>query len=108
MTGYFSGTVTIGAKVLTSLGDGDIFLAKDGVWVVQIGGTGLDEGTDIVFDAAGNIYLTGWFKDSAKFSSTSGPGITVSGLLETTFLAKNNPSGLVQWGQTSPHSFTAI
>jgi len=108
MTGYFSDTVTIGAKVLTSLGDGDIFLAKEGVWVVQIGGTGLDEGTDIAFDAAGNIYLTGWFTDSAKFSSTSGPGITVNGLSETTFLAKYNPSGVVQWVQTGLDSFTAI
>src|SRR5438270_3419341 len=65
MTGYFSNSVTIGGKVLTSLGDGDIFLAKEGTWVVQIGGTGLDEGTDIAFDAAGNIYLTGWFTESA-------------------------------------------
>ena len=52
MTGYFSDSVTIGGKVLTSLGDGDIFLAKEATWVVQIGGTGLDEGTDIAFDAA--------------------------------------------------------
>src|SRR5258708_8403620 len=67
MTGSFSDTVTIGAKVLTSLGDGDIFLAKEGTWVVQIGGTGLGEGTDIAFDAPGNIYVTPWFSPNPKF-----------------------------------------
>lgn len=108
MTGFFSDTVTIGAKVLTSLGDGDIFLAKEGTWVVQIGGSGLDEGTDIAFDAAGNIYLTGWFTDNAKFSSTSGRGVTVSGLSETPFLAKYDPSGVLQWVQTGLDTFTAI
>ncbi len=108
MTGYFSDSVTIGGKVLTSLGDGDIFLAKEGTWVVQIGGTGLDEGADIAFDAAGNIYLTGWFTDSAKFSSTSGRGLTVTGLSETAFLAKYNASGVLQWVQTGVDSFVAI
>jgi hypothetical protein len=108
MTGYFSDTVTIGAKVLTSLGDGDIFLAKEGTWVVQIGGTGLDEGMDIAFDAAGNIYLTGWFTDSAKFFSTNGHSVTVSGLSETIFLAKYDPSGVLQWVQTGVDSFVAI
>jgi len=108
MTGYFSNTVTIGGKVLTSLGDGDIFLAKEGIWVVQIGGAGLDEGTDVAFDTAGNIYLTGWFTDSAKFSSTNGHGITVSGLSETAFLAKYDASGVVKWVQTGVDTFVSI
>jgi len=100
MTGYFSDSVTISGRVLTSLGDADIFLAKEGTWVVQVGGTGVDEGTDIAFDAAGNIYLSGWFTDSARFSSTDRHGITVKGLSETIFLAKYSKSGVLQWVQT--------
>jgi hypothetical protein len=100
MTGYFSDSVTISGRVLTSLGDADIFLAKEGTWVVQVGGTGVDEGADIAFDAAGNIYLTGWFTDSARFSSTDRHGITVKGLSETIFLAKYSKSGVLQWVQT--------
>jgi hypothetical protein len=100
VTGYFSDSVNIGGRVLSSLGDTDIFLAKEGAWVVQIGGTGVDEGTSLAFDTAGNVYLTGWFTDSASFSSTNGQTITVTGASETIFLAKYDVNGVLQWVQT--------
>jgi hypothetical protein len=100
MTGYFSDSMIVGSKVLTSRGDTDIVLAKEGGWFVQIGGTGADQATDLAFDSAGNIYATGWFTGSAKFSSTDGHGLTMQGSSETIFLAKYSATGIVQWVQT--------
>ena len=77
VTGSFSSTAQFGKKVLVSAGDSDIFLDKHGRfgtrrWIVQAGGSGHDEGTDIALDGAGNAYVTGWFTDSATFASTDG------------------------------------
>ncbi len=105
LTGYFSNSVTFGVRTLTSRGSTDIFLAKYGFWVVQIGGTGADQSTDIALDSESNIYLTGWFTDSATFGTTSGSPVTVSGASGyVIFLAKYNSSGVLQWVQTGATS----
>src|SRR5229473_1186910 len=86
LTGYFSDT--------------DIFLAKFGRWVIQVGGASHEEPTDIALDDAGNVYLTGWFTDSATFHSTNGSVVTASGNSETIFLAKYSSSGVLAWVET--------
>lgn len=100
LTGYFSGTVAVGGNTLGSAGDTDIFLGKYGHWGLQIGGTAHDEGSDIAFDGAGNVYLTGWFTNQAAFHSTDGSVVGVQGNNETIFLAKYSPSGVLVWVQT--------
>ena len=105
VTGSFSSTAQFGKKVLVSAGDSDIFLDKHGRfgtrrWIVQAGGSGHDEGTDIALDGAGNAYVTGWFTDSATFASTDGSSKTVTGFSETVFLAKYSSSGVLAWVQT--------
>ena len=105
VTGSFSSTAQFGKKVLVSAGDSDIFLDKHGRfgtrrWIVQAGGSGHDEGTDIALDGAGNAYVTGWFTDSATFASTDGSSKTVTGVGETVFLAKYRSSGVLAWIQT--------
>jgi hypothetical protein len=93
-----------------SAGDTDIFLAKFNQWVVAIGGSGHDEGTDIAFDGAGNVFLTGWFTNSATFHSTDGSAVTVSGNGngETIFLAKYSAAGVLAWVQKGTDGFVSV
>jgi hypothetical protein len=80
VTGDF-GTVTDfdpGANTasLTSNGLGDIFIAKyqpDGsyLWAIGMGGARLDGGHRIAVSSTGDVYLTGWFRQSADFD----PGV---------------------------------
>ncbi|HZQ96396.1 MAG TPA: SBBP repeat-containing protein [Candidatus Sulfotelmatobacter sp.] len=100
LTGYFLESVHVGKSTLVSGGDTDIFLARVGQWVVQIGGAGHDEGSDVAFDAAGNVYATGWFTGSATFHSKISSPVTVSGNGETIFLAKYSSCGELDWVQT--------
>jgi len=78
ITGSFSGTVDFnpgaGAVTLTSAG-GDVFLAKydtagNFIWARKMGGSGTDEGKAIALDTAGNIYITGYFSNTADFGGT--------------------------------------
>ncbi len=100
-------------KALTSGGGTDIFLAKyDRTgklrWLTQAGGPGEDDGFDLAFDAARNVYVTGEFTNSAKFHGISGTDQTVAGLGKTIFLAKYTPSGVLAWVQTGTATFDSI
>jgi gliding motility-associated-like protein len=82
-TGDFFGEADFdpGAGVFTLnsvCGDKDIFvwkLTNDGnfVWVKQIGGVGIDQGTGIAVDQSGNVYTSGVFSNTVDFDP--GPGI---------------------------------
>jgi hypothetical protein len=84
---------------LTSNGARDLFLVKynsSGViqWGINAGGPASnDEAKDVAFDAAGNIYLTGVFKDSATFGSIKIIGF---GGIDV-FVAKYSSNGEVIW-----------
>ena len=82
-TGMFAGPVDFdpgpGTAILTGSGNTDIFLSKldsNGgyVWAQSLGGTGYDQGADIVLDSSLNIYMTGYFQGPADFDP--GPGTT--------------------------------
>jgi hypothetical protein len=104
LTGYFSNSVTFGKKTLTSVGGHDIYLAKFGKWVVQIGGSGDDAGYTLALDADENLYLCGWFTDAATFHSTKGRSVTATGDGQTTFLAKYTSAGVLEWVETGVQS----
>ena len=100
-------------KALTSGGGTDIFLAKYDrsgklIWLTQAGGAGDDDGFDLAFDAAGNVYLTGEFTNSATFHGINGADQTVVGLGKTIFVAKYTPSGVLAWVQTGTATFDSI
>ena len=74
ITGIFEGTAYFeGNNTLTSAGYFDIFIAKytsEGIfqWIKAAGGPGDDEGYAICNDQTGNIYVTGYFSDTANFN----------------------------------------
>lgn len=65
--------------------------------IVSAGGTGGDFGNDIVVDAGGNVYITGYFSGTATFGTTT----KTSAGANDFFVAKYNPAGLLQWVQTA-------
>ncbi len=113
VTGSFSSTASFGGKTLTSVGGGDIFLAKyarggDLLWLIQAGGSGDDAANDVALDRMGNAYVTGWFVSTASFGSASGESKTVTGSDETVFIAKYSPAGTLLWLHTGTVTFVSI
>ncbi len=98
MTGQFQGTASFGSFTITSAGAQDIFVAKydtDGnvLWVRSAGGPINDQGFGIGIDAAVNIYVTGFLRDTAIFGSFT---LTSAGVRDI-FVAKYDDSGNVLW-----------
>jgi gliding motility-associated-like protein len=100
-TGYFSLYSRFDTTILASSGGGDIFVMKqnaagDVLWTVKGGGSNSDRGTSIGTDAAGNIYVCGYFSGTALFGSTQ---LISANNTEDVFVAKLNPSGNFVWAQ---------
>ncbi len=97
-TGYFTGTMNVGAGSLNASGSTDIFVTKtnnQGVfqWAVKAGGSGADRGLSIDADAQGNCYVSGFFNGTATFGTQT----IVSSGAQDVFVAKYNTSGVLQW-----------
>lgn len=108
VTGSFFLTVNFPpAPAITSYGGKDGFLAYytpagNCLWSHPFGGTSEDKGIGVSTDVAGNVYVTGFIKNSGNFGNialTSAGGDDIC-------LAKYNRSGAVLWarldGGTSP------
>lgn len=75
ITGGFGEASVVGTELLITHGSTDIFIAKISssgtwYWAVRAGGTGYDIGAGITVDAAGNVYVTGFFEGLADFGAT--------------------------------------
>lgn len=75
-TGYFEGTADfdpgIDTFLLVSEGSRDIFISKldasgNFVWAKGLGSPSDDDGSSLVLDDSGNLYITGKFSDSVDF-----------------------------------------
>jgi gliding motility-associated-like protein len=75
-TGFFNGTVDFdpGSGVANQISAGalDIFISKLNAagnfeWVRRIGGNDWDQGADMQVDGAGNIYMTGHYRNTVDF-----------------------------------------
>ncbi len=101
VTGYFSNTITFGAFTLTSAGLSDIFIVKydplgNVIWAKREGSIGYDYGFNIATDAAGDVYITGFYCATITFGSTT---YTNAGS-DDIFLLKYDSSGNVIWSKT--------
>ena len=107
VTGSFSSpVVTFGSTTLTNTSSfpfTDIFLVKydangNVIWAKSGGGTDNDYPTSVATDAAGNIYLTGYYKSpTITFGATT---LTNSGNNDM-FLVKYNSSGNLVWAKSA-------
>jgi hypothetical protein len=102
ITGYFSNTVAFGLlPSITAVGQQDIFIAKydnngNAQWVQKGGSTGFDVGNSVTTDASGNVFISGYFTNTATFGTL--PSITSVGLYDV-FIAKYDNNGIIKWVQ---------
>ncbi len=104
ITGYYGSStvdsVRFDSVKITTNGQRDIFIVKyDGSGAVQWGRTAgsiksSEQGNDVATDAAGNIYATGVYYDTASFSGT-----TLYGALGEAFAAKYTAAGQLVWAK---------
>ncbi|TAH41787.1 MAG: T9SS type A sorting domain-containing protein [Bacteroidetes bacterium] len=99
VAGQFEYTSTFGNVSLVAAGQHDIFVAKYNsagtlIWIRQAGGSDGDAGSAIALDASGNVYVTGEFETTCKFTPTD--SITSSANNDI-FLVKYNNDGVFQW-----------
>ncbi|MCB9315476.1 MAG: hypothetical protein H6569_05020 [Lewinellaceae bacterium] len=100
----FGGKAYFDKDTLQSFGGQDIFLAKynpDGQlqWVRQAGSTlknGHESGTSVLVDHQGQVLLTGYFEDQARFENQ----IRSSRGKHDVFVAKYNAAGKLLWVNT--------
>ncbi len=91
-----------GVAPLSSKGSEDIFIAKydasgNYLWAKSIGDNLSEVGNEIYLDAAGNIYLTGYFSDTVDFDPGVGVSKVISNGASDVFLAKYDNNGNYQW-----------
>lgn len=107
MTGTYQSIVDFDPGVGTATlsfngGLNDVFVAKydnamNYVWAKQIGGTGDEAGNALAVDAAGNIYLTGYFTGTVDFDPGTGTANQTATALQDIFICKLDNTGAYQW-----------
>ena len=101
VTGRFSSNViTFGTTILTLAGSMDVFIVKydaygNLLWAKGAGGGSNDEGYSLSTDDSGNIYVSGYFTQPARFGTIQ----LISDGQADMFLAKYDPSGNVLWAK---------
>lgn len=106
VTGVYLGggaTIIFGSTTLTNAGSDDIFIAKydangNAVWAKGIGGTNYEDGKGVCADAAGNVFLTGYFiSASISFGAST---LTNAGGRDA-FIAKYDANGNALWAKSA-------
>ena len=100
VTGLFEGTIDFGGGPLVSAGMPDIFVVKFNaagahIWSKRFGYTQFDTGWGIGVDAAGNVFVSGAFRERVDF----GGGLLSSAGSGDIFVAKYTPAGAHIWSQ---------
>lgn len=100
LAGYFQ-NASLTIPVLTKLGSQDTFALKldtngTTVWARNYGGSGADTtGSAIAVDAAGNVFLAGYFQNA----SLTTPALSTSGNQDAFALKLDAASGATSWAQ---------
>lgn len=90
VSGVFVGNATFGSQSLTSVGAGDIFVARYDpggalMWVKRAGGTLGDSANGIGVDGAGHAYITGGYASNPASFPLFGGNLTNSSPITTNF-----------------------
>lgn len=108
VTGIYFGTTDFdpgaGVTELTSNGNEDIFVCKydnngNLTWAKSFGGPTNDFCNDIVLDRSGNIYINGYFEQTADFDPGPGTFNLISTGSTDIFICKLNSSGNLVWAK---------
>ncbi len=108
VTGLFCDTVDFdpgpGTFSLTSVGSSDGFVAKYSsagalVWARQLEGPAFDDSYAIALDDCGNVYTTGWFRDTVDFDPEPGTHPLTSVRMADAFVWKLNAAGDFVWAR---------
>lgn len=108
LTGSSNGTADFdpspAAAYLTSAGLRDVFLAKYDAngnyqWAKMMGGMSEDGSSYLALDASGNVYITGYFSDTADFDPSTATSNLISSDPLNIFLAKYDSNGNYMWSR---------
>lgn len=108
ITGLFSEIAdfdpSIDTAYLESFGERDIFYAKydnngNYLWAKNIGSYSTDFGESIVIDSSENVYIIGFFEDSADFDSGQGTAYLKTIGTQDVFFAKYSSNGDYIWAK---------
>lgn len=96
---------SISIASLSASSGNDVYLAKYNSagavqWVRVIGGQGLDLARSMVCDAAGNVYISGSYENTATLGTITLPAAPTGGA--NLYIAKYNNAGVVQWVAVAP------
>lgn len=114
--GSYTGTLNYGHYNFTAIKK-DIFFAKYDkygmlVWLRPMGGSEDDEGLDMEMDAAGNIYIAGYYKGLVDFNPHYDTVNAMAAATSLGFFAKYNANGQFTWvrsiGQGSQCQISSI
>lgn len=99
VAGYFSGTVTLGSTTLAASST-DVLVGKmdsngNWLWAKKAGGSDVDISTKIILGTGSSLYITGRYKSSATFGSTT---FSSSGGSDI-FIAKLDTNGNWLWAK---------
>lgn len=111
-TGYFSNTADFdpgsGTQLLTSKGSNDLYITKSDasgnlLWAKSIGGDRSVYARSIKADAAGNVYVSGFFRGTVDFDPGAGEELVTGpavGLSSDAFILKLDASGNYVWAKS--------
>lgn len=90
----------------------DVFITKldsagNFIWAKSVGGPQRDEGHSVVIDPAGNIYTTGFYRETADFNPSSGVFTIKSSIFsQDIFVLKLDSAGDFIWAKSMGGSST--
>ena len=111
VTGFYdSSPISFDGFTLPNAGNYDLFIVKldtlgNTMWAESIGSTGLESGSNVVFDNSGNFYLTGAFNSPSVIIGGVTYNNTSAGSNDV-FLTKYNANGTVIWTRTGAGTYS--